>query len=393
MFIQNYIDHIFEVQGPLDVNKETIKEYKGNNFIVVKSVDVIINIFHTFGDLIHNFRIDFENIDEQQGKLIVLHLNAKNLESYKTLALRNCKGTILDEWKNPLPNLVEFSFSSSSKDKLNVKSGKKLYELLPEVEILKFDYTRDSDWSFIGDEFSDLNNFQVVLPEANEQDGPDDFHVLNLLQNSKNVEYLTITNTNLKLLNGINKNVPELKNLTLESLSKDYSNNKLETVEFKNVKYLNIDIKTNAFPEKLFFSGLEGFQLNVSKFTEKWFELIKNNSVISFALVSTELSNEELLKIPNHLPYLKNIQIQSQSTFKANEFVDFVKSNKKLTTLEMLILMKESEQKKIFELVEYGWDVNVVQSNPVYWKVANITIRRFLPPPTPAPPPPAAPAA
>lgn len=247
-----------------------------------------------------------------------------------------------------------------------------MHELIPEVEILKLGYTRNSDWAFIGDKFSDLNEFQVLLPETKEQDRPDDTYILNLLKNSTNIEHLTISNTNFELLKGVNENMPRLKNLTLESL--DYSNDNFESVVFKNVEYLKI--KTDAFPENIFFSGLKDFQLNVPKFTEKWFELIRNNSFISFALISTELINEELLKIPNYLPYLRNIQITSQSTFKANEFVDFVDSNEKLTSPEMLIQMKESEQKKISELLDDDWDVNLIQSDPVFRKKVYITITR-----------------
>lgn len=365
IFKTKYNDYVFGVIGAfVDNETEAIVENMEATTIIVKNVNVVKNILDTFDGLIRILAINFENIQTSEGYEIVKHLNSKQLHSFLMLGLWNSKGNVLDEWKNAFPNVINFGFSSSKKTSLEIKNDNpKLWQLLPKLENFELDCTQVSDWKLIGNQFPKLNTFKVKLPQSRNQNQPNEGPVVSLLTNSKQIEYLTIVDTNLGLLKGVGDNLAEIKNLTISSLSESYSDDKIEPFELNNVKYLKIESKIDAIPEKVAFYELDGITLNI-QFTNKWAKFFSKQikTVEDFTLASNKLSNEDLLKIAQHLPFLKTVDISTQSAFQANDIFVFVGHNNKLKSLVLNAKMKEDERNTIVDLFQPKyWNVTVTQ--------------------------------
>lgn len=379
LFKTKYAEFVFAVEGELVGNgKEGIIEKEDSKLITVKNTELTKNILNAFGELIQNFGIDFENIPADKSTEIVRHFNSTKLDSLLQLSLENGQGNNLDEWTKELPNVSGFRFSSHSKKELTYKQDqKKLNVLLPNLERLFLDNTRALDWlHFIGDKHTELSILRVELPMIKNK--LLETYVHELLKNSKKLEYFTVSNAYLKLLQDANQNAIELKNLTLHSLASNYDDDEIESVDFKNVRFFEIDIKNKAIPKKLRFSSLEGITLNVPEFTKGWIEFIANNissdSVEFFALTSTKkLSNEDVLKIPEHLPKLTNVAILSPSTFLASDIEAFVKSINKLQKLLLSAQMDEGEFQSLQNSKIEHFDVEVIKFGK---KSVNIVVTR-----------------
>lgn len=361
LFKTKYNGHIFGVIGEFVENEnETIVENDEMKNILIRNVNVIKIMLDTFDGLIPNLAFNFEDIEPIDGYEIVKYLNTKQLDSFTSLGFWNSKGNMLDEWKSVFPNVKILGFSSSSVEILKIPSDNpKLCQLVPKLENLELDYTRVSDWQFFGNRFKQLQSLKVQLPRIKNQNRPDETHVLALLKHSKEVDDFTVANTNLKMLKGINEILPDLKNLAIGSLSEYYADERIEKVEFKNVRYLQISTKKDAVPEKIFFNGPEELSLNI-QFNSKWIEFISTQvkDVKSLILDSNTLSNEDLEIIGQHLPHLANIKIGTKSKFLANDIVDFVEINNEL---DLFLLETEMDAANEFaDLFSKPWDVTVL---------------------------------
>lgn len=179
------------------------------------------------------------------------------------LKLENCKGNVLDEFKHTFQYVHLLVFSSSSVDKLQIKSkNRKMCDLFPELNSLHLLETSPSDWEFINGRFPRLRKLIVELPRAKKQNNLLTVQLVKFLKLNSHIENLMIDHINLRLLREINATLTKLDSLELIGLSEDYNNLECTDIQFDTVEFLAIESsEMNEIPSKIMFNRLTTFNL------------------------------------------------------------------------------------------------------------------------------------
>lgn len=350
MFRKKYIEHKFKVSGPwVENERDAIKSDVIN--VNLKTFKAIMDVLQHFGDLVRMFEIDFEDINIDEAREIVKHVNDKSFNLLKWFGLLNCKGNILNGLNRSFSLVSHMMFSSSETSKLIItEKHKKLNELVPNLVSFSVKHTKPSDWKFIDGSLPKLSHLNIDLSKYTEQDNGDYSHMSELFKGD-HITTLGIESANLKFLKLVSKHLPKLLLLNVNGLSKDYFNYHGDRVQFDYVNLLSIIDHDDKLPENMFINEVDDFRLNIkSQFTVKWLDFIstQTNSK-SFTLLTKNLPIEQFLAIPEKLPLIQSVYIESESNVTAEDVVNFLKKtkNNKLTSLRMDVGMNELEQKKL----------------------------------------------
>lgn len=349
--------------GPF-VNDEKFEmsEDEKRSAVILRSFSAFEKVFEVFGHLIQYFKIYFDYIDRSSGQKIVEYVNECCSESLKMLTLEDCKENVLDGLNKTFPNILESTFSSSSSKKLVVQPDTQtLNELFPALNQLQIEYTRASDWEKIGYEFPHLTCVHVNLPRLKVEELPDETYVVDLIKRSPEIKHFSIKHSSLTLLKEVNDILPQLDNLELHYLAKNYFEFCGDPIRFENVIALTVFEDQSDFrtPEKIHFHRVEQLTLNLQpEFTDTWFDFIDkqlNQTITTFNLTVGILSNEHLSNIPTVLPNLKTAVIRCGTDFTAGEIMTFLGKSEHLKIVELIIQMEKLEQNNLKSKLQGKW--------------------------------------
>lgn len=352
--------------GPFTDDKENaISEDDARTVAYIINFELIIAFLGSFGELIHYIEINFEKIDESQGKAIVKMINDRTTESLCMLRLLSCKGTVLDDLKNTFPNVFVSNFSSSYTQSLVIKSDAPNFNaLFPNLQCLSIEYTRESDWLLIGDEILGLTNLYVELPKLIVDGLPNEAHVEQLLTKNPQIHTLAIQHSSLHLLKETNEKLPKLRALELQCFSDNYTNYNGDPVSFKHVKFLTIhaDSRQQQIPQGIAFEAIQELELYIQpEITDIWIEFINkqiNSNISQLEIYTSLMSHEHLINIADNLTQLEKAIIHCGNAFIANEIITFLdKSQLKFVTLK--IEMTKTEQNELRKKISKIWKCDV----------------------------------
>lgn len=371
MFKAKYLHSQFMFSGPfVEDTHKAIEVYNDGNWVIVHNLNAIKNLLEHFGEFIQRIEIDFQDIDAENGKMIVEYVD-KIAKSLNILYLQNCKDDILNGLKSEFTNLGILRFSSHS-DELKLECNK-LNKLFPNLLRFHIENTEPSHWRWIDGNLPKLTQLDVELPRTTGDDGVYESQITKFLKVNPQIERLKIEQANLKLIAAANELLPKLDYLKLEQLSTDYLNHQGDPIHFQHLKHLSLrPYHIDEIPGKLIFEKLQNFELIIypNQYTDKWGEFIANqvnDNLSKFALDVGRLTVEQLFSIPGQLKNLKEIAISSSSEFTAEEIVDFVAKSDSLVNLNFECLMEKWEQNRLNELlpIKYKLDIRTQRDDSV----------------------------
>lgn len=350
------------LQGPFTERMGKSIEVSKNE-IFVRNIFVVRQMIRVFGSFINTIIVDFENISVNNGKMIVKFLNDRAFEVVGDLRFLNCRGNVLDGLKNQFERVVAFRFSTNAVQSLNYNTeNPNLPEVFPTLNYLRLDYIKPSDWNFIDGTIHNLFNFNIELPDSRKKDGNDEIQIIRFLAKNRQIEQLTLSKTNLKLLKAINETLPKLEFLFLVGLAKHYMDNHDNPVELRSLKDLMIlPDKMGKLPIKVAFSEL--FQLNIElheEFNDKWLLfLIKqvNRDLVQFTLYCPKISIVHFLTIPEHFHSLRAAIFIGEFHLESNDILSFMAKAGLLKYLELNIKMIETEQQRLKTSLTTNWNL------------------------------------
>lgn len=119
------------------------------------------------------------------------------------------------------------------------------------------------------------SNFQVKLPTSSGKvDGIDEKKIIHFLKRNRDIDSLTVEHMTLNFLKQVNEILPALRNLTLISLSEDYSQNYSGGDIRMDVEELSIKL-IDIFPKNIFFNRLNTLKLEIDgQLTGDWLEFL-----------------------------------------------------------------------------------------------------------------------
>lgn len=314
--------------------------------IEVKSLKVLQKLLPNFGDLIVFLEIEFENIEQNKATEIVKSVNEHTSNTLRLLYLIDCYGNVLDELKNQFKEVIAVLFSVAENFEFSDKD-QRLNKIFPNLQLFLVGKVSAVQWKYVDVEFPSLNNFYIVFieNEINET------HVASFLKKNPQIKAFEINDPSLKVLKEVNDNLPNLISLEINGLSKNYGNDKIDSVHFKNVKKIAIRTQNeNEIPEKIGFHQVNNITLNINTtFSDKWFDFIANkihSKVIYFKLETKSLTKDQLLNLPEKLPDLTEVALHSPVEFAADDVIHFIEKVNHLQILQIFIEMDKNEQDK-----------------------------------------------
>lgn len=381
VFQRKYNVTIFKLIGPFTDDKaNSISEDDIRSTAYIRNFDLIKLFLKNFGEFVYFIEINFEKMDEQQGKEIVKCINEKTSESLLMLRLLSCKGCVLDELKKPFQNVVSTNFSSSYSQSLVVPTdAPKFNVIFPSLTCLSIEYTRITDWKLIGDDIEKLDFLYIDLPKEDFEGLPNENYVENLVRKNPNIHTLSIQHSSLSLLKELNEKLPKLGSLELRFLSKDYKNYQGNSINFEHVKFLTIHIDHNddRIPDGIIFQQIQVLDLNIRpEFTDNWIDFIDtqiNQNISRFELYTCLLSSEHLVEITEKLTTLEYSVISCGTQFKAIEIITFLRKIETIKNAVFDIRMTKSEQYILKSKLKKAWKCEINPSG----KRVYMTIERY----------------
>lgn len=335
----------------------------------IKTLKAVKTSLNNFGDLMRKLQIFFHNINKNQCRQIVKHINAKLSNTLESLELHDCEGNVLNELKNTFSKVTHLQFSTSHRNRLEISSQSlRLYEIFPKLVGLTLGYTRASDWAFIDGTIPSLTELLVEFLYPPARDGFDETNVAKFLVQNPQIKKLRIQNANLNILKVLSEVSSNIQIMELDLMPKFPSIYKGDAIHFSGVTELFIDLYFNEFVlETVFFVRLDEFKLNIDPyFTEEWLKFLDKNvnkKLKTFDLSSNTIKKENFMAIPDKLPNLITFEFECASEFSADDVIAFIKKNKQMIKMEMNVRMAKSERMALKEILPDEWSVYIAQDS------------------------------
>lgn len=324
---------------------------------------MIFDLLTHFGDLITSVWVHFNEASRIVGEEIVRIINERSFQSLKLLVLFDCKGNVLKHLNNPFPNVKYLVFSTNWLDNFVIENKtKKMNYIFPKLAHFHAQYTNLDDWSFIDGFFPNLTWFEFAL-QISKNDVQK--RALSFLKNNPQIDKLSVYNGNCHFFKDVNDILPKFQILEILVPVRDQLNtSQCDKVHFENVKELLIDSRfLREVPRTIIFDELIKLTISTS-FDSKWLQLMKeqiNEKLAILSVFSKILSKEHLLEIPEKLPHLCLIEINSESIFNAIDIIQFINKNKDMTAVEFNIQMNVTEQKHLEQIIiDYEWNIEII---------------------------------
>lgn len=338
------------IEGPLVTGDDGITEIN-KQIIHIKNVEAAVNALQLFSDMIHFVELSFADLDETNATTITTAVeNCAN--SLIELQLKNCFGSILDNFKDTFPNVNVTAFSTHSTNALTIGTNTlKLDRLFPNAKHLSVSITDVDYWKVVGDSFPQLKVLSIVHPKPTYTAVLD---IGNLLNNSRSINSLALSYSSLATLQTASEALSELNVLQLNEFADDFYTG--TDINFKNVSNLRIATSTNnaQVPEKLSFNGVKSLTLSLGyNFTDKWHEFVRNtNKHVEWLNQKTlGLNADELKTIALDSSHLKLATIASDLKMPTAEIISFLEHSPQLEWLDVECALIDTAERNVLE----GW--------------------------------------
>lgn len=364
VFKRLHANKVFSISGPFVEDGENAFYATVNMLIEIRNFEVAIQFLHAFGEYIEILSVYFDEMDANEGKEIVEHINyvCTNSTALKSLSLQKCADNVLDELQTSFPSVSTLSFSSDGNVGIKIRSDSlKLVNIFPNVQKLFLGHTIPSDWKFIGKTFSYLKVFGVELESKSNQSVNIDEQVIHFLKHNSHIYAVLVFHSNLKFLKGVTGISPQFEQLKLESFSKNYKNYEGEPIHFNRLKFLEISSYDDFYPELIHFDPLQSISLFVQpEFNEKWSKFMNQQisvDIKSIHLQSQRLTNEQILAIAEKKPNLRLARFVSDLNITAHTVLRFINQSEYLGTLELNVPLTDDEEKKLIKDIPWFWSL------------------------------------
>lgn len=362
VFKVNFFEAIFFVAGPFGKDEHIGIQIELYYHAHLRTLNAINATLNNFGHLINDIRLNFEDIDENEGREIVKSINERCFESLTTFYLENCKGNVLLDWlKTPFRNVTFLVFSSSQEEELEIKDDQKLNNFFPNTEILRIKHIRSSEWKLFDCSFPELASIYLNFPKEHRQNFINESHISNFLKINPQISNFFLKNANLKVLNEVSKLSPFHYTLEIDGLSDDYLNYQGDTINLKSMFLTIRNIPINLFPERIKFNSLTILTVEYEhNFTSKWIDFIQNqtNSNLSMLTLNFKsIKREQFLEVLSQFTELETIYVYNHDSFTlmADDIINFIAKNKLLNVLELYTRMERPEQIKLRRSIRKQW--------------------------------------
>lgn len=376
-FNRSYGSSSFMIKGPFVTNEENGIDESNKFIIQLNHLEIIQNIFKTFGDLIKAITISFYYIDEPKANQIIECINQNATELIK-FEINDCYGNVLEKLKKPFSKVYTATFSVNSYRNFNYSVVPLKFDgIFPQLQQLFIKTVNENDWKIVGEHYSQLKTLSVELPEVTENGRPD---VESLFQNSPNINSLTIIYSSLKILKAASIFLPKLNYLSVDRLSNDvYEDDK---IYFNNITALSIreTDENDLIPQLMVFNQLKIIILNFRfDFTDVWCLLFKNqkqNSIKILDLTADSFENRHLSSIVEFQTNIKWAFISSKTKVSADGMVNFIERSKSMVKFQVVgRLIDISQRDFLEEKLEESWNIDLNYLN--YNDYIEISLQRY----------------
>lgn len=211
------------------------------------------------------------------------------------------------------------------------------------------------------------------------QTNVDDTQVACFLQLHSDVTKLEIEYPNMRFLQLLSQNSPNLEILNLFQLPNDSDyrlNYEGDEIHVPTVKHLSVKNELNEveiFLEGLIFDNLHSMSLDIGHQVEdSWIGFLnnQNNELKSFELFIEGLTKEQLQWLPKESTALESVYIFDNTSsvipptqFEATDIATFIEENALLKRLKMNVKMTKTEEwDRLKGLLHDKWNVMVYNS-------------------------------
>lgn len=311
------------------------------------NVDTFITFAKVFEKYIKNLKIDFSTFECDDTTKIITNLRSNFAENLTRLEIRKSEFDIVREIS--FPNLEELSFFNC----YFLDRPFDLHQFFPKVRRLSATLIESTEPDWIERNFSNLTHLQLELDDYLQFAEED---VLGILRKNPNINSLSVVGCTPNLLREINEHFPNIVNLGIIGLSKDFKLN-TEVIRMKHIERFYYE-QISAFGISAFiqFDHLNELQVN-SKSKPEFIllDLIKNHKdqIEILEIEDIVMLDEHLVQM--NLAKLERVtfrfDLRKSTTMTANGLLAFIRCNEQLAEVKLLGA-KQQLQQELKEIVE-----------------------------------------
>lgn len=307
-----------------------------NDAIHFRNVTTLIKFLQSFKKYITNVKINFLNLVDNEMHTIFHTIAECCAETLSRLEIRHASVQELEFMQTcdiSFPNIHQLSFFACflENQKINIEQN------FPNVRRLSTTYTFFTVRTWIEENFSNLTHLQLHVSKFAHFSEVEVIRILHRF--NQTLTTLSLINPSPDLLRQINANFPKIVNLGIISLPKSFTRNR-ERVSMEHVEQF-------SFESSIRFEFSHFIQIPKLK-TLRWrghsehllCDFVKNHNG---TIQTLEVAEADILDV--HLEKMENmLRLESASirynpetniSITATGFIDFVKSNVKLTTFRL----------------------------------------------------------
>lgn len=316
VFRRKFSRKLFYFEDPLPMADNGIKVFSDK--IIIRNVDVILRVLEHFGHLIPKISMQY-NQYRSLGLAgitnIIQSINSHCSDTLIEFDLKMCPFftfEFFDQMTNPFRNVKTLSITGQFKGLSS--SNLQFNELFPAVQRLTFGFIQMPEKMSLNQYFPHLKHLYVEISQSKEDLTKfTEKDVQTLFKNNPQINSLKLGRSSLAFLKTVSETLPDLENLSLESLYNGLSSGDNVEILFKHLKKISIDDNMSHIPESIQFGNLSEFDM-----------------------VGSPLSNGEWIQFLTRNPHLKKLTIKRGYT-KPFELQTLIEMNLNITEISLML--------------------------------------------------------
>lgn len=284
-------------------------------------LDEVLRVLQTFGNLISNLKIDYENLDANQFSPLNRQLSESCARTLLQIEIIHCNENHFVDFSVPFEKVetVLMHFGNLPK---NISRFDQLFPSVRSLDLSDMHYVHPG---FIEHHFSHLENLSVEFLEKG-----DVSTIEKRLQLNPQLQSVKLYQCNWNILKMMSKTMPNLRILEINGFN-DFSTYTGDDIRFENLKIFRFK-KFSALPKNieripLVFGRLE--EISCLKPMNLWFDIIIQNKNLK-RVKTGEINKQQLFQIADELPNLEEFATGYNTYDSINKVVRFIQNGKHL---------------------------------------------------------------
>lgn len=338
VFQRRYSNKTIKIMGSFSIG--SMKHiYYTNDTLEIQDNETVPKMLRHFGHLITSLKVEFYFVFDSEIKNINRNINRYCSDSLVNLDVHSGHEDFFDDMIKPF-NAVQ---SVSVRGRFNSLGSKtlNLNELYPAMINLSLKNIKVFDFSWINLNFPHLKHLCVDVSQNTDPRMAANYlseaNVDQLIKNNQQIESIRLGSITQNLLKMVTEDLPNLKNLELESYDEWNSNFEHREIRFDNVKRFVMERGSHSVPETIAFSQLEEFQTDgFPNECTRWIELIENNkSLRKVYVLERYIKNSEFQRLAAAKLHLIEISLRCAKDVEDNTIATFIENSKNLTKMHL----------------------------------------------------------